>query len=197
MLSRYRPETPIIGCSPELKVCRHMNMSWGVTPILIDVKTNTDDLFQHALDRAYEEKLIEYGNIVVITGGIPLGIAGTTNMLKVQIVGNVLVTGYGAVKSSVCGTLCVCGNEDEAYENFNDDDILVIPSVSQKSLSILRRASGIICEHGGMDSYAAIVGEVLNIPVIIGATGATKILHSGTTVTLDGEKGIVFSGDVK
>lgn len=158
MLSRYRPETPIIGCSPELKTCHHMNMSWGVTPLLIDIKTNTDDLLQHALDRAYEDKLIEYGNIVVITGGIPLGISGTTNMLKVQIVGNVLVTGNGAVKSSVCGKLCVCGSEEEALADFNDDEILVIPMVSQKSLSILRRASGIICEHGGMDSYAAIVG---------------------------------------
>lgn len=196
MLSRYRPETPIIGCTPELKTCRHMNMSWGVTPVLIDIKTNTDDLLQHALDRAYEEKLIEYGNIVVLTGGIPLGISGTTNMLKVQIVGNVLVTGNGAVKSSVCGTLCVCSSEDEALANFNDDEILVIPMVSQKLLSILHRAGGIICEHGGMDSYAAIVGEVLNIPVIVGATGATKILHSGTTVTLDGEKGLVFSGDI-
>lgn len=196
MLSRYRPETPIIGCTPELKTCRHMNMSWGVTPVLIDIKTNTDDLLQHALDRAYEEKLIEYGNIVVLTGGIPLGISGTTNMLKVQIVGNVLVTGNGAVKSSVCGTLCVCSSEDEALANFNDDEILVIPTVSQKLLSILHRAGGIICEHGGMDSYAAIVGEVLNIPVIVGATGATKILHSGTTVTLDGEKGLVFSGDI-
>lgn len=196
MLSRYRPEIPIIGCSPDPKACRHMNMSWGVAPVLIDIKTNTDELLQHALDRAYDEKLIQYGDIVVLTGGIPLGISGTTNMLKVQIVGNVLVTGKGVVKATVCGSLCVCGSEDEADDNFSDGDILVVPSVTQKSLDLLRRASGIICEHGGVDSYAAIVGEVLNIPVIVGAAGATKILHSGTTVTLDGEKGIVFSGNV-
>lgn len=195
MLSRYRPETPIVGCSPESKTCRHLNMSWGVTPLLIDIKDNTDDLLQHAIDRVYEENLIKYGDIVVITGGFPLGISGTTNMLKVQIVGNVLVSGIGIVKSSVCGTLCVCNSEEEAAANFHDDEILVIPTVSAKSLNILRRAAGIICELGDIDSYAAIVGEVLNIPVIVGAEGATKILHSGTSVTLDGEKGLVFSGN--
>ncbi|MDD4772644.1 MAG: pyruvate kinase [Eubacteriales bacterium] len=195
MLSRYRPETPIVGCSPESKTCRHMNMSWGVTPLLIDLKDNTDDLLKHAIDRVYEEKLIKYGDIVVITGGFPLGISGTTNMLKVQIVGNVLVSGTGVVKSSVCGILCVCNNEEEATAKFNDDEILVIPYVSPKSLNILRRASGIICELGDSHSYAAVAGEILNIPVIVGADGATKILRSGTSVTLDGEKGFVFSGN--
>ncbi len=195
MISRYRPETMIVGCSPEIKACRHMNMSWGVTPLLIDIKDNTDDLLQHAIDRVYEEKLIKYGDIVVITGGFPLGISGTTNMLKVQIVGNVLVTGIGIVKSSVCGILNVCGSEEEAAEKFNDNEILVIPSVTAKSLNVMRKAAGIVCESGGIESYAAIVGEVLNVPVIVGAEGATRILHSGTTVTLDGEKGLVFSGN--
>lgn len=195
MLSRYRPETPIVGCSPDCKTCRHLNMSWGVTPLLIDVKENTDELLQHAIDRVYEQKLIQYGDIVVITGGFPLGVSGTTNMLKVQIVGNVLVSGIGIVKSSVCATLCVCGSEEEAASVFNDDEILVIPSVTVKSLPVLRRAAGIICESGDADSYAAIVGEILNIPVIVGAGGATRILHSGISVTLDGEKGLVFSGN--
>ncbi len=195
MLSRYRPETPIVGCSPDCKTCRHLNMSWGVTPLLIDVKENTDELLQHAIDRVYEQKLIQYGDIVVITGGFPLGISGTTNMLKVQIVGNVLVSGIGVVKSSVCATLCVCGSEEQAASAFNDDEILVIPSVTVKSLPVLRRAAGVICESGDADSYAAIVGEILNIPVIVGAGGATKVLHSGISVTLDGEKGLVFSGN--
>ncbi len=194
MLSRYRPQTPIIGCSPEIKSCRHLNLAWGVTPLLIDEKQSTDELFDHALNVTHKNKLVDYGNIVVITGGFPLGISGTTNMLKVQIVGNVLVIGTGISKKTVCGTLCVCSNEDEAINNFHNGNILVIPSVSQKLLSILKIASGIICERGGLDSYAAIAGEILDIPVIIGASGASKILHSGTTVTLDGERGIVFSG---
>jgi len=196
MLSRCRPETPIIGCSPDPKICRHMNMSWGVIPVIVEEKATTDDLLAHSLDRAYEEQLIEYGDVVVMTAGIPIGISGTTNMLKVQIVGNVLVSGTGVVKKTVCGQLCVCGSEEEALSLFSDGDILVVPYVTQNMLPVLRRASGIICDRGGLDSYAAIVGEVLNIPVIIGASNATRILHTGTTVTLDGEKGLVFSGNI-
>lgn len=195
MLSSYRPDTPIIGCSPEPKTCRHMNMSWGVTPLLIEEKYNTDDLLGHAVDVAYSHKLVEYGDLVVITTGLPLGISGTTNMLKVQIVGNVLISGTGIGKESVCGTLCVCTGENAAPEDFNDGDIIVVPSASEKIIHFLRRARGIICERGGVDSYAAIVGQALGIPVIVGAHGATKILRSGTVVTLDAARGIVVVSD--
>lgn len=195
MLSSYRPDTPIIGCSPEPKTCRHMNMSWGVTPLLIEEKYNTDDLVGHAVDMAYSHKLVEYGDLVVITTGLPLGISGTTNMLKVQIVGNVLISGTGIGKESVCGTLCVCTGENAAPQDFTDGDIIVVPSASEKIIHILRRARGIICERGGVDSYAAIVGQALGIPVIVGAHGATKILRSGTVVTLDAARGIVVVSD--
>lgn len=191
MLSSYRPETPIIGCSPEPKTCRHMNMSWGVTPVLVEEKFSTDELLEHAVDMAYSHKLVEYGDLVVITTGMPLGISGTTNMLKVQIVGNVLISGTGIGKESVCGTLCVCEGENAMPHDFEDGDIIVVPSASEKIIHYLRRARGIICERGGVDSYAAIVGQALGIPVIVGADGATKILRSGTAVTLDAARGIV------
>ncbi len=192
-LSRFRPETPIIGCSPEEKTCRHMNMSWGITPILMREMTSTDELLEAAVSEAYEKGYVSYGDLVVITAGIPLGISGTTNMLKVQIVGNVLVSGTG-IGSSVCGTLCVCTNEREALANFRDGEILVLPDTSRNIIDLIRRASGIICERDGEDSYAAIVGQALGIPVVYGAVGATKILKSGTTVILDGASGTVFSG---
>ncbi|MGI6202178.1 MAG: pyruvate kinase [Eubacteriales bacterium] len=195
MLSSYRPETPIIGCSPEPKTCRHMNMSWGVTPLLVEEKFSTDELLDHAVDTAYKHKLVEYGDLVVITTGMPLGISGTTNMLKVQIVGNVLISGTGIGTDSVCGTLCVCTGENAIPQDFEDGDIIVVPSASEKIIRYLRRARGIISERGGVDSYAAIVGQALGIPVIVGADGATKILRSGTAVTLDAARGIVVVND--
>ena len=196
-ISRYRPDIPIIGCSPDAKTCRFMNMSWGVTPVLMQEKTNTDELIAHALEVASAKKLIADGDVVVITAGIPVGISGTTNMLKVEIVGNVLVTGTGVTHKSVCGNLCVCHNDEEIKREFHDGDILVAPSVSSELLESLRHAAGIICELGGKDSYAAMVGEILNIPVIVGAVGATRILHSGTTVTMDSSRGLVFSGTLE
>lgn len=197
LISRYRPETPIIGCSPEVKTCRHMNMSWGVTPVLIDYMQNTDELLDHTVKKVYEHNLIDYGDLIVITAGIPLGISGTTNMLKVQLVGDILTTGTSIGDKSVCGNLCVCTNEKEALETCKEGDILVIPNASNKIVDILRKCSGIICERDGLDSYVAMVGQILKIPVIIGAVDATKILKSGTTVTIDINRGAVYNGDGK
>ena len=196
MISRFRPETPIIGCSPSLKVCRQLSLSWGVSPMLIEEQTTSDALFDHALNRAYADGLVEYGDLAVITAGLPLGVAGTTNILKVQIVGDVLTSGTGisAGADTVCGTLCVCRDEAEMRREFKGGEILVIPSTSNKVIDLLRHARGIICEIDGEDSHAAIVGQALGIPVIVGALGATRILKNGTAVTLDAKRGMVYCG---
>lgn len=197
MISRFRPETPIIGCSPSEQVCRQLSLSWGVTPMKIEEQTTSDSLFEHAIDIAYSMKLVEYGDLAVITAGLPLGVAGTTNILKVQIVGDVLTSGTGlsAGVDSVCGPLCVCRDENEMRQKFKGEEIVVIPATSNKVIDLLRHAKGIICEMDGSDSHAAIVGQALGIPVIVGALGATKILKSGTVVTLDAKRGTVCSGE--
>lgn len=194
MISKYRPECPIISGTTDPTVQRQMNLSWGVVPIMVDEKNNTDELFDHVVDVARKEGLVKDGDLVVITAGAPLGISGTTNLLKVQLVGDVLVSGMGATKGAVCGNLCVCTDEKDAEKNFKDGDILVIPQTSNTLLHLLKSASGIITEETGMNSHAAIVGLALDKPVIVGAEHATKILKSGTTVTIDATRGIVFSG---
>lgn len=196
LLSRFRPQTDIIGCSPSPKACRHMNMSWGVIPLLVDkVAESSEELLEMALNESYKNKHVSYGDLVVITAGLPLGVSGTTNMLKVQMVGDVLLAGNGIVDKSVCGQLCVCTTDAEALSKFRNGDIIVVPSASDKIIGVLRHASAIICERGGDDSYAAIVGKTLNIPVIVGAENATKILKSGTTVTVDGKRGMVYCNE--
>ncbi len=194
MISKYRPECPIISGTTDPTVQRQMNLSWGVVPIMVDEKNNTDELFDHVVDEARKHGLVKNGDLVVITAGVPLGVSGTTNLLKVQLVGDVLVSGMGVTKGAVCGNLCVCADEDEAARVFKEGDILVIPQTSNKILKIIKGAAGIITELGGMNSHAAIVGLALDKPVIIGAEHATQILKSGTTVTLDAARGIVFSG---
>ena len=196
LLSRFRPQTDIIACSPSPEACRHMNMSWGVIPHLVDkVAESSEELLTMAVDEVYESKYVGYGDLVVITAGLPLGVPGTTNMLKVQMVGDVLLAGNGIVNESVCGQLCVCTTDEEALTKFRSGDILVIPSASDSIIRVLRHASAIICERGGEDSYAAIVGKTLNIPVIVGAENATKILRSGMTVTVDGKRGMVYCNE--
>lgn len=197
LLSRFRPQTDIIACSPDPKACRHVNLSWGVAPILMDkIEESSERLLSIAVDKAYSAGYVNYGELVVVTVGLPLGIPGTTNTLKVQMVGDVLLAGKGLVEQSVCGHLCVCANDKEALEKARNGDVIVVPYASDKIIEVLRRASAIICERGGEDSYAAIVGKTLNIPVII-AENATKILKSGITVTVDGRRGLVYCNERK
>lgn len=191
MISKFRPQSPIIGCTTNEMVCRQMNLSWGVTPILCEEKFTNDELFDHAVERAEECKLAKSGDLLVITAGVPLGISGTTNIMKVHIVGDVLVTGQGVTENSVCGPLCVCESEEQAFKTFKNDDILVIPRSSNAILELIKDCGGLITEQDGLNSHGAIVGLALDKPVLVGAHNATQILRSGTIVTLDAKRGIV------
>ncbi len=196
MISRYRPECPVISCTTSETAMRQLNMSWGVIPLMAEeMITNTDDLIHHAVHRACEAGLLKNGDLVVITAGVPLGVSGTTNLMKVHIVGDVLVTGTGIGKGTVTSTVCVCGSEEEAQERFEAGQILCIPKTSTALLPLMKSASGIITEENDPECHAAIVGMTLDIPVIIGAANAAFILKSGTAVTMDAEKGTVSSGE--
>ncbi len=192
-ISKFRPACPIIGCTPDEQVYRQLNMSWGVVPVMTKEMGSTDELFEHAVRSAVGRGLLREGDVVVITAGVPLGVSGTTNLMKVQVVGDALVSGHGIVHASVVGNLCVCHTEEEALRNFREGDILVIPSTSNNIMSVIKKCSGIIAEQEGAASHAAVVGLTLDKPVIVGAKSATQILKSGTTVILDGTRGIVFS----
>lgn len=192
MVSRFRPVCPIISCTTNEVVWRQTALSWGVVPLLAEqVMTNTDDLIHHAVNRACEAGLLKSGDLAVITAGVPLGVSGTTNLLNVHIVGDVLVTGKGVTSGTVTAPVCVAQSEDDALLRFEAGNILVIGKTSNKLVHILKTAAGIITEDDSTDSHAAIVGMTLDIPVIVGAENATRILRGGTAVTMDADKGLV------
>ncbi len=197
MVSKFRPACPIVATTTSVKVYRQLAISWGVYPLLADIKETTDDLFDHAVEKALQSGIVKNGDLVVITAGLPLGISGTTNILKVHLVGHVLVEGVGVNNLSVSGNVCVAKSCEQALREFNEGDILVAEYTCNDLLPILKKAGGIIVEEPGMTSHAAIVGLALDIPVITGAKGCTQILKSGTTVTIDGGRGLVYSGVTK
>lgn len=191
MISKYRPDCPIIGGSMSKKVCRQLNLSWGVTPLEVERKEDADELFEHAVDVAEKAGLISMGDITVITAGVPLGVSGTTNILKVHVAGHVLVTGKGINDKSISANVCVCRDEEELKKNFKAGDIIVVKQTNNKMMEQIRQASGLIVEGAGMNSHAAIVGLSLDIPVILEADNATTILKSGAYVKLDGRRGVI------
>ncbi|MDD3335752.1 MAG: pyruvate kinase [Eubacteriales bacterium] len=195
MISKYRPSCPIICCTTEEVVCRQLCLSWGVTPLVIEEASNTDELFERAVQAGEDAGLLHDGELVVMTAGVPLGVSGTTNLMKVHVVGHILVTGHGVTMQSCCGSLCVCHNGEEALRTFQDGDILVISQTTNTLLPVIRKASGLILEDQDVNGHGAIAGMSLNLPVIIGAQNATKILKSGAVVNLDAERGTVASND--
>lgn len=88
MVARYRPDCDIIGCTPSETVAHQLNLVWGVSPVLVEEKNNVFDLFDYALDTTRDQGLMKEGDIAVITSGVPIGVSGTTNMIKVQVVGS-------------------------------------------------------------------------------------------------------------
>lgn len=196
MISRYRPECPIISCTTSEVTWRQMALSWGVIPLMAqEMMTNTDDLIHHAVDKAVSAGLLKNGDLAVITAGVPLGVSGTTNLMKVHVVGDVLVSGKGVTSGKATATACVCANEEEALRQFERGQIIVIPKTSNAILPLLKTAAGIITEEKGSECHAAIVGMTLDIPVITEAANATLILRSGISVTMDADKGIVSASE--
>ena len=88
MISKYRPSCPIIACSPDVSTVRQLSLSWGVIPVFVEEKTNTDELFAAAYEAAKKQGLLHNGDLVVTTAGVPLGISGNTNLLRVDTIGN-------------------------------------------------------------------------------------------------------------
>lgn len=191
MVSKYRPACPIIGCSVNKDVCRKMSLSWGVTPLLVELKHNSDELFDHAVDKAEEMGLIKQGEIVVLTAGVPLGISGTTNMIKVHVAGHILMQGKGLNDKVDSGNMCVVNSAEELKEKFKVGDIIVAKDTCNEMMEQIRLSSGLILEKNSINCHGAIAGLSLDLPVLIGAENATQILKSGAFVTLDGKKGIV------
>lgn len=191
ILSRYRPACVIVGCTTEKHVWRQLALSWGTVPLMIAEESNTDDLFEHAVDAAVQNGLVHDGELVVLTAGVPLGISGTTNLMKVHVVGHLLSRGQGLHGGKVIAPLCVIRNLEKDAKDFNTGDVIVCHQTTREMFSMLRKSSAIVLEDDNPEGHGAIAGMSLDIPVIIGAKNVTNILKSGAVVTVDGEKGTV------
>lgn len=196
MVSKYRPEAPIIAFTPDERVVRKLVLVWGIYPVQIERFTNTDELFEYSAQKAVEKELVENGDLVVITAGIPVGISGTTNLLKVETIGEILLNGTGIGKESVTGKVKVIQGKDN-MDQLNEEEILVSVATDKDIMPAIKKAAGMIVEEGGLTSHAAIVALQLGIPVIVGVKDATKVLENNQTVTIDPIRGLVYQGKAK
>lgn len=195
MVSMFRPLSPILACALDEAVWRQLNLVWGCIPtVLLPTDNNTDEVFAEAIQRAVKIGLAKNGDAVVITAGVPVGVSGTTNTLKVHIVGDVLVKGIGVGNKVVSGKAVVIKVVEEAEKYFQKGDILITHETNNDFLPYIKKASAIIVEVGENNNHTEIVGKTLDIPVIIGAKGAVDLVRNGILITVDSKKGFVYNG---
>lgn len=191
MISRFRPPVPIICCTNSVRSQRRLSLVWGVCPLVVPEADSTDALFAGAVEAAQKAGLVKNGDMVVLTAGLPLGVSGTTNLLKVEVIGDLLLSGTGVTRKCVTGPVVVCKDAQEALKSVSNGDILAVPYTTNEMMPAIRRLSGLITEQGGLDSHAATSALALDIPAVVGAVNATALLKSGSCVTLDAATGTV------
>lgn len=196
-ISKFKPKTPIIAATTTKRVMRKLALDWGVYPVLSPVSNSTDEVIDNSIKAAMDNGYVKEGDLVVITAGIPVGLAGSTNMIKIQTIGKVLLTGTGIGKSVGTGRVCIGNTEDDLLSKFEDGDIIVATSTARDMVRFMERASAIITEEGGLTSHGAIVGLNLEKPTIVGAKDATVILKDGDIITVDSSTGQIYKGQAK
>jgi pyruvate kinase len=194
-VSKFRPKTPILAITPHVNVARQLQMVWGVRPLLVLELPSTGQTFQAAINVAQEKNLLTEGDLVVMTAGTLQGVSGSTDLIKVEIVTAVLGQGIGLGQGSVSGRARVVHNAMDA-SNFNPGDILVASRTGVDYVEAIRKAGGIITEEESLTSHAAVIGLRLGVPVIVGVKEATQVIKDGAILTLDMQRGLIYSGAV-
>ena len=191
MVSRFRPSTTVVALLLDPQVQRQMALYWGVEPITMPFASSTDELVDFAVQAAEKAGIVKQGDLVVVTAGVPVGVSGTTNMIRVCQVGGALLNGIGVGNQKASGPLCVCRTLDDVAEKFHAGDVLVVPYTNNDLLPYIRQAAAVISEEASTDSHTATVGLTLDKPVIVGAANATRRLQDGTMVSVDCVGGVV------
>ncbi|OKL38320.1 pyruvate kinase [Domibacillus mangrovi] len=195
MISRYRAKASVIAVTESERISRRLSLAWGVFPVLSPNKVkSTDEMLEMAVARCLEERLISRSDLVVITAGVPVGESGTTNLMKIHIVGDILVKAQGIGRHSAYGKVVKAKTAAEAMQKVEQGDILVTYGTDRDMMPAIEKCSAIITEEGGLTSHAAVVGISLGIPVIIDLKDALTKLEDGQEITVDAARGIIYNG---
>ncbi|KAB7668008.1 pyruvate kinase [Bacillus sp. B1-b2] len=194
MISKYRPEAPIIAVTYDGKIQRQLALVWGVYPRVSNKSESTDEMLDVAVQESVNSSIVTHGDLVVITAGLPVGEAGTTNIMKIHVIGDILAKGQGIGRKTAFGKAVIAKNAKDALEKVKQGSILVTTGTDRDMVPALEKCSALIVEEGGLTSHAAVVGLEIGIPVIVGVENATNILKDGVDITVDSRSGYVYSG---
>jgi len=196
-IARFRSPAMIIAATPELATLRQMSLVWGTIPILIPSAYDTDSMIKLVVEKSVEAQYVKDGDIVVVTAGAPIGVAGTTNIIKVEVVTTILAQGMGLGKVIAHGRAVFANTPEEALEKVNPGDVLITTMTDRDYMPAIEKCGAIITEEGGLTSHAAIVCLSLGKPTVLGVAGVFEKLRENDIVTVDPRRGLIFAGNPK
>ncbi|MGH2119251.1 PEP-utilizing enzyme, partial [Aerococcus sp. L_32] len=173
---------------------RKLVLAWGVEPFVVEKPASTDEMMSLAGTVAKESGYAQDGDTIIISAGVPVGEKGTTNLMKIQVIGEKLVSGSGIGEKSVVGHAVVVDNAADAVANVKANSVLVVKSTDNDYNEAIKNAAAVVVEKGGLTSHAAVLGVENGIPVVVGAENATSSIENGQLVTVDARRGIVYNG---
>ena len=201
LLSRLRPKMPIVAMTPKIKTFHRMALNWGVTPYLGKQTENLNASFREISEYALDRHLVSYGDLVVMTAGSTFGITGTTNMMIVENIGDVLVRAHMGIGERIYGNVRILLAPGKGAEPYTiRGQLLVIAKYDDSLKPYIHEAGGVILQNhiDDVQSEAALLEEArrLGKPAIVRADGASKVLKQGQLVTMDPEKALIYKGVV-
>ena len=195
-ISKFKPKSPIIAATTDEKVRRQLSIEWGVYPIRATLASSIDDLFYESINILKNIKFVKEGELVILTAGMPLGKAGSTNIMMVKTVGKLLCKGMGIGKHKISARACVAKNAKELEETFSDGDIIVTIGVYKDMLPYIQKSSGIITVEGGLTSQGAIVGINYHLATVVGVGEAMNSIKTGDIISIDATTGEIYEGKI-
>lgn len=195
MISKYRPDADILAVTFDERTKRGLMLNWGVYPTVSEKPSTTDEMFELAAKQAVDLGFAKEGDLILITAGVPVGERGTTNVMKIQLIGSKLLEAQGIGEKSVVANAVIAHSAEEAIAKAKDGMILVVPTTDKEYMPAIEKAAALVVEDGGLTSHAAVVGIAKDLPVIVGAKDATTTIKDGELVTLDSRRGIVYRGE--
>ena len=195
-ISKFKPKSPIIAATTNEKVRRQLEIEWGVYPIRATLASSIDDLFYESINILKNIKFVKEGELVILTAGMPLGKAGSTNIMMVKTVGKLLCKGMGIGKHKISARACVAKNAKELEETFSDGDIIVTIGVYKDMLPYIQKSFGIITVEGGLTSQGAIVGINYHLATVVGVGEAMNSIKTGDIISIDATTGEIYEGKI-
>ena len=197
MISKHRPECPILGLTPSQQTWRELALWWGVHPVRLSEMSDINVAAREAVTTCVREKLLPEGELVVITAGVPVGRPGSTNVVEVLTTGTILLSGTPLSHKNASGKVCIARTPQEAIDKVTPGCILVVRQLSEEYRPVLPKVGAVLFESGLLFSEGNSLAMDYNLPCIVGVADAFSTLMDDDVVSIDGTRGLVYRGVVR